>query len=61
METRSEPDWGEVMTLEGAVRGSQGTILVDEAVVTLCRVTDRVSVKVNVSHIPHGSEELRSC
>jgi hypothetical protein len=44
-----------------AVDSSQGTILVAEAVVNLRRVTERVSVKVNVNHIPNDSEELGSC
>ena len=39
---------------------SQGTILVAEAVVSLRRVADRVSVKVKVEHIPYDSEELGS-
>ena len=44
-----------------AVESSQGIIPVAEAVVNLRRVTDRVSVKVNVKHIPYDAEELGSC
>jgi hypothetical protein len=43
------------------VESSQGIIPVAEAVVNLRRVTDRVSVKVNVKYIPYDTEELGSC
>ena len=62
-----EPDWDRAMTFRKAqsevtaVDSIYGTILVAEAVANLRRVTDRVSVKVNVNHIPYDSEELGSC